>query len=260
MVLSLFSLEGEVAIVTGAGRGIGKAIALGLADAGADVVVAARTTSEIERTANEIITKGRKAVAVATDVRLADQVDNLVERTLAHFGKIDVLVNNAGGSFASPTLEINEKGWDAIIRENLYSVFLCSKAVARAMIKQRKGCIINISSIAGYRPYSCNAAYGAAKAGVINLTMTLALDLAPYNIRVNSIAPGSIATERALQIQQADPELAQRRLASIPLGRLGQTEDIVGAVIYLASPASSYITGQTLAVDGGVTITTGWRR
>lgn len=260
MNLSLFSLQGQVAIVTGAGRGIGKAIALGLADAGADVVVAARTVSQIESTAGEIVAKGRKALAIPTDVRWSEQVDNLIEKTIAQFGKIDVLVNNAGGSFAASTLELTERGWDALMAENLRSVFLCSKAAAKVMIKQRKGSIINISSVAGFRPYSSNAAYGAAKAGVINLTMTMALDLAPYNIRVNCIAPGSIATEGALQIQRSDPELMERRLASIPLGRLGQTWDIVGAVIYLASEASSYMIGQTLVIDGGVTISTGWRR
>lgn len=260
MEMSLFSLEGQVAIVTGAGRGIGKAIALGLADAGAEVVVAARTVSEIENTANEIIAKGRKALAIPADVRLSERVDNLMEKTVAQFGRIDILVNNAGGSFAASTLELNERGWDALMAENLRSVFLCSRAAAKVMIKNGKGSIINISSVAGFRPYSSNAAYGAAKAGVINLTMTLAIDLAPYGIRVNCIAPGPIVTERALQIRRFDRELMEGRLASIPLGRLGQTQDIIGAVIYLASEASSYVTGQTLIIDGGLSISTGWRR
>jgi NAD(P)-dependent dehydrogenase (short-subunit alcohol dehydrogenase family) len=260
MSLSLFSLEGKVAIVTGAGRGIGKAIALSLADVGADVVAAARTASDIETTASEITAKGRRALAMPTDVRLSDQVNKLIEKTAAQFGKIDILVNNAGGSFSVPTLELSEGGWDAIIRENLKSIFLCSQAAAKAMIEQKKGSIINISSVAGFIPYSSNAAYGAAKAGVINFTMTMALDLAPYNIRVNSIAPGYIATEGAFQAQKADAELIQRRTASIPLGRHGQAQDIVGAVIYLASEASSYVTGQTLVIDGGAITNTGWRR
>lgn len=260
MSLSLFSLEGKVAIVTGAGRGIGKAIVLGLADVGADVVVAARTASEIEAIANEITAKGRRALAMPTDVRLHDQVSNLMEKTVAQFGKIDILVNNAGGSFSVPTLELSEGGWDAIMRENLKSVFLCSKAAAEVMIKQEKGSIINISSVAGFIPYSSNAAYGAAKAGVINFTMTMALDLAPYNIRVNSIAPGYIATEGSFQAQKADSELIQKRIASIPLGRHGEAQDIVGAVIYLASEASSYVTGQTFVIDGGATTNTGWRK
>ena len=259
MSLYLFSLEGKGAIVTGAGRGIGKAIALSLADVGADVVVAARTASDIETTASEITAKGRRALALPTDVRLSAHVNKLIEKIVAQFGKIDILVNNAGGSFFAPTLELSEGGWDALIRENLKSVFLCSKAAAKVMIEQKKGSIINISSVAGFRPYSSNAAYGAAKAGVINLTMTMAMDLAPYNIRVNSIAPGSIATEGAIQIQKADAELMQRRLASIPLGRHGQALDIAGAVIYLASEASAYVTGQTLVIDGGAATTMGQR-
>ena len=254
MSLSLLSLEGKIAVVTGAGRGIGKAIALGLADAGADVVVAARTASDIEDTANGITARGRKALAVPTDVRLNDQVTNLVEKTVAEFERIDILVNNAGGTFTAPTMELSEGGWDAIIRENVKSVFLCSKAAAKVMIEQKKGSIISIASIAGLRAYPNNAAYGAAKAGIISLTKTLCVDLAPYNIRVNAIAPGYIATQGMLQVQKGvSTEWMQRSLAFTPLSRLGQPEDIVGGVIYLASDASSYVTGQTLVIDGGLT-------
>jgi len=254
MNLSLFSLEGKVAIVTGAGRGIGKAIALGLADAGADVVVAARTAKDIEATADEIAARGRKALAVPTDVRLNEQVTNLMEKTVAEFERIDILVNNAGGTFVAPTMELSEGGWDAVIRENVKSVFLCSKAAAKVMIEQKKGNIISIASIAGLRAYLDNIAYGTAKAGIINLTKTLSVDLAPYNIRVNAIAPGYIVTPGILQFQKDMPtERMQRRLTLTPLGRLGQPEDIVGGVIYLASDASSYVTGQTLVIDGGLT-------
>ena len=259
MSLSLFSLEGKVAIVTGAGRGIGKAIALSLADVGADVVVAARTTADIEATASEIMDKGRKALVVSTDVRINEQVINLMKKTVAQFGRIDVLVNNAGGTFAAPIMELSEGGWDAIIRENLKSVFLCSQAAARVMMEQKEGSIINMSSIAGVRVFSSNAAYGAAKAGIINLTMTMALDLAPYNIRINAIAPGSIATEGWIELEKADPERLQRRLACIPLQRLGEPKDIIGGVVYLASEAAAYVTGQTLVIDGGVTNNIGWR-
>jgi NAD(P)-dependent dehydrogenase (short-subunit alcohol dehydrogenase family) len=254
MNLSLFSLEDKVAIVTGAGRGIGKVIALGLADAGADVVVAARTPSDIEATASEITAKGRKALAVPTDVRLDEQVTNLIEQATAKFGRIDILVNNAGGSFPASTMELSEGGWDAIIRENLKTVFLCSKAAAKVMIGQSKGSIISITSVAGFRAYSGNAAYGSAKAGIINLTMTMAVDLAAHNIRVNAIAPSSIVTEGWLQVQKTASDHMQEALARTPLGRFGQPQDIVGGVIYLASEASSYITGQTLVIDGGLTI------
>ncbi len=250
MSLAQFSLADRVAIVTGAGRGIGKAIALGLADAGATVVVAARTASDIENTAAEIEQKGGKALAMPTDVRLTDQVNNLVEKTVNKFGKIDILVNNAGGSFVVSTMDMSEGGWDAIIRENLKSVFLCSQATAKTMIAQKKGSIINIASTAGLNAYVFNAAYGAAKAGIINLTKTMATDLAKYNIRVNAIAPGYIATEGMLRLFGVHQEGAKQ----IPLARLGHPEDIVGGVIYLASDASLYVTGQTIVIDGGLTI------
>ncbi|MBM4447178.1 MAG: 3-oxoacyl-ACP reductase FabG [Chloroflexi bacterium] len=249
MSLTRFSLTGRVTIVTGAGRGIGKAIALGLADAGATLVVAARTVADIENTASEIQKKGGKALAVPTDVRINDQINNLVDKAVSEFGKIDILVNNAGGSFVVPTMDISEGGWDAIVRENLKSAFLCSQAVAKVMIVHSEGVIVNIASVAGLNAYIFNAAYGAAKAGIINLTKTMATDLAKYNIRVNAIAPGYIATEGMLQLFGARPEATKQ----IPLARLGQPEDIVGGVIYLVSDASAYVTGETLVIDGGLT-------
>jgi NAD(P)-dependent dehydrogenase (short-subunit alcohol dehydrogenase family) len=247
---SLFSLAGRVAVVTGAGRGIGKAIALGLADAGADVVVAARTASDIEATASEVTAKGRKALAVPTDVRQSDQVDNLVGKAVAQFGTIDIQVNNAGGYFVASTMQLSEGGWDAIIRENLKSVFLCSKAAAKVMMEHKKGTIISIASVVGFRAYSSNPAYGAAKAAIINFTKTLAIDLAPYNIRVNAIAPGFIATPGSVQLLEVDTVL-KAMVDRIPLGRLGQPEEVAQGVVYLASDASSYVTGQTLLIDGG---------
>lgn len=248
MSLNQFSLADRVAIVTGAGRGIGKAIALGLADADANVIVAACTVSDVENTASEIEEKGKKALAIPTDVRLSDQVNSLVDKTVNEFGKIDILVNNAGGGFIISTMEMSEGGWDAIIRENLKSVFLCSQAASKVMMAQKKGTIINIASVAGLSAYTFNAAYGAAKAGIINLTKTMAIDLAKHNIRVNAIAPGYIATRGILQLFGAHPEAVNQ----IPLTRLGQPEDIVGGVIYLASDASLYVTGETIVIDGGL--------
>jgi len=255
---TLFTLEGKVAIVTGAGRGIGKSIALGLADAGADVVVCARTAADVEATAEEIRAKGRRSLPLPTDVRLAEQIASLVEKSVAEFGRIDILVNNAGGSFIAATTDLSEGGWDAIVRENLKSVFLCSKAAARVMIDQKSGNIVNIASIAGTASYTLCAPYGAAKAGLINFTSTLAVELAPYNIRVNAIAPGFIATGGFLQLLNAEPgevkpEEKGGLLPNIPLGRYGQPEDIVGATVFLTSDASSYVTGQTLVIDGGLT-------
>ena len=248
MNLKQFSLVDRTAIVTGGGRGIGKAIALGLADAGANVVVSARTASDIEATASEIEKKGKKALAVPTDVRLIDQINNLVDKTMKEFGKVDILVNNAGGSFNVSVMDMTEGSWDAIMRENLKSVFLCSQAAAKVMMAQKKGAIISIASVVGFTSHVSNAAYSAAKAGIINLTKTMAIDLAKYNIRVNAIAPGYIATPGMLQLFNTRPDAVKQ----IPLNRLGQPEDIAGGVIYLASDASLYVTGETLIIDGGL--------
>ena len=249
---SLFSLTDRVAIVTGGGRGIGKGIALGLAEAGADVIVTARTVAEIERTAAEIRSLGRRALAIPADVRVSEQVADVVQRTLDEFHRIDVLVNNAGATFVLPALKLSERGWDGLIVENLKSCFLCSKAVVEAMIKQGKGSIINIASTEGLRAGPTNPAYGAAKAGLINLTQSLALEWAPHHIRVNAIAPGFIQTEALPLALQEYPHL-QELLNRVPLGHPGTPKDIAAAVIYLASDASGYVTGAVITVDGGQT-------
>jgi len=250
MNLQQFSLENRVAIVTGAGQGIGKAAAVGLADAGAHVVIAARTSSDIENVASEIEQRGRKALALPTDVNLRDQVNSLVAKTVKEFGRIDILVNNAGGTTEIPTMEMSETDWDANLSLNLKSVFLCSQAAGRVMMSQNKGSIINISSMHGLRANFANAAYGAAKAGVINLTKTMAAGLAKYNVRVNAIAPGYVVTRPVFKGFAARPDVIKQ----IPLSRLANPEDIVGAVIYLASDASLYVTGATIVIDGGLTI------
>jgi len=243
----MFDLTGKVAVVTGAGRAIGKAIALGLADQGADVVVAARTTSEIEQTAAEIVARGKRSLAVTTDVRHSDQVQNLINSAMQQFGKIDIMVNNAGGQFTKSTIEMSEGQWDSIIRENLRSVFLCSNAVGKEMIKRNTGSIINISSIAGIHGYTINSAYAVAKAGIINLTITMSVELAKYNVRVNCISPGYIGHQDVLQAFDKVPVTTN----PVPLGRLGKPEDIVGAVVYLASDSASYTTGANIVIDGG---------
>jgi NAD(P)-dependent dehydrogenase (short-subunit alcohol dehydrogenase family) len=250
MNLQRFSLENRVAIVTGAGKGIGRAVALGLADAGADVVVAARTLSDIEKVASEIEQKGRKALAVPADVNLRDQVNSLLEKTVKEFGRIDILFNNAGGTTPISTMDMTEADWDANITLNLKSAFLCSQEVGKVMIAQKKGAIINNASMYGLRANRANIAYGAAKAGIINLTQNMAIELAKYNIRVNAIAPGYIVTGPHHHEWAARPDV----ICQIPLSRLGQPEDIVGAVVYLASDASLYVTGATIVIDGGLTI------
>ncbi len=251
----MFALTGKVAIVTGGGRGIGRAIALGFAQAGADVVAAARTTAEIEDTVARIRDEGRKALAIPTDVRNVDQVANLLDKTLDLFSRVDILVNNAGGTFYVPVLNMSANAWEAQVRENLNSVFICSRIIGEVMVKQKAGNIINMSSIAGLGPYPSFAAYAAAKAGIISLTRTLAVEWAPYNIRVNAIAPGIIPTQGSDRWAQERPGRREAQLKKIPLGRLGKPEDIMGVAIFLASDASAYVTGETIVVNGGLTST-----
>lgn len=253
---SMFSLAGKVAVITGGGRGIGRAIALGYARAGADVVVVSRTAAQIEDTAAKIREIGRESLTVLADVRVPDQVTPVLDKTLEHFGRVDILVNNAGGTFTALVLKTSFNGWESIIRENLTSVFICSKIIGEAMIRQKSGVIINMSSVAGLSPYPTSAPYGAAKAGIINFTKTLAVEWAEYGIRVNAIAPGLVPTASTDRIW--DTELAQQRklqIKRIPLGRFATPEDIVGTAVFLASEASAYITGTTIEVNGGLTTT-----
>ncbi len=252
--MSTFDLADKVAIVTGGGTGIGKAIALEFARAGAHVVVASRRMEMIKRAAGEIEALGRQSLAVKTDVIEKEQVDNLVKQTVDQFGRIDILVNNAGGSAAWPFEKISPKGWDIILAINLKGTFLCSQAVGKEMIKQKKGKIINISSVAGVGCSPTIPHYGAAKAGVINLTKTLAVLWGRYNINVNCIAPGLIQTEIVQgALNLSDEEMAERTKL-FPIQRIGLPEDIAYGAIYLASDASEYMTGQTLVIDGGVTV------
>lgn len=252
MDASVFDLTDRVAIVTGSGQGIGKAIALCFADFGANLVIAERVAETRETTAAEIRAKGRKALAVDVDVRETEQVASMVKQTLAEFGRIDILVNNVGGEYKSPFLEYSEKGWDAIVRANLKSNFLCTQAVGRVMVEQKKGCIINIASVAALTPIQSSSPYSASKAGVISLTEYLSVEWGKYNIRVNAIAPGYITTPGVAEIYRTQPEASEKRLKDVPLGRLGQPEDVATAALFLASDAADYISGTTLIVDGAL--------
>ena len=254
---SIFDLTDRVAIVTGAGRGIGRAIALGFAQAGADVVAAARTASQIEDTAAKIQNEGRKALAVPTDVCDVDQIKNLLSKTLDAFGKVDILVNNAGGATEGGgyVRDMSVEGWKAGIELNLNSLFYCSKIIGEAMVQRKSGNIINISSGMGFGPFPGAAHHAAPRAGVMNFTKTLALEWAQYNIRVNSIAPGYTETELPGKDWKEHPEHLESLLKNIPLGRVAQPEEMANVATFLASDAASYITGETVYVSGGLITT-----
>jgi NAD(P)-dependent dehydrogenase (short-subunit alcohol dehydrogenase family) len=253
MNLSEWALTDKVAIVTGAGRGIGRAIALGLAEAGANVVAASRTASEIEATAESICALGRRSSAVPTDVLDSRQVDNLVKRTLEEFERIDILVNNAGGGMApigKPIWEISDEEWSHGIDLELSSTFFCCRAVGKHMVERKQGKIINMASAFGIVGGKDYPVYCSAKAGVILLTMSLALAWAKENVRVNCLAPSLIMTEPP----QSEEE--RKKLTAwgnrFPVGRLGTTDDIVALAVFLACDASDYLTGQVFGIDGGV--------
>jgi 7-alpha-hydroxysteroid dehydrogenase len=248
MILDRFALTGKVAVVTGAGRGIGKGIALAFAEAGADMVLVDITPEQAETARSEIEFLGRKAMAIACDVREADQIDLMVSQARSEFGHIDILVNNAGGTPFKPTLKTSLRTWEAVIRENLTTTFLCSKAVGAVMLEQKAGSIINISSRESQMPSLGMAAYGAAKAGVNSLTRTLAWELAPY-VRVNAILPGAVWTEGSAPVLEP---VRDRVIANTSLKRIGTPQDIALAAIYLASSASDWVTGKLFEIDGGI--------
>lgn len=245
-----YDLRGAVAIVTGGGKGIGKAIALGLAQAGASVVVASRTEAEIEAVAEEIRGIGGRALAVVTDLTSSEQIENLVEAAIGEFGRVDILVNNAATSYLAPLLDLKEKGWDRIFDTNCKGAFLLSRAVVRTMIGQGGGRIINITTVAAERGGVGMGSYHASKAALKMLTMCMAAEWAPHNINVNAVGPGLTRTDFSRPIWE-DAERADRYLSAVPKARVGEPEEIVGAVLFLASDASTFITGQSIYVDGG---------
>lgn len=245
-------LNGQVAVVTGGSRGIGRAIAVTLAKAGADVVIFyAGNQTAAEETVSLIHETGQKGLAMKVDVSDAEQVNSSIKEVLQSFGKIDILVNNAGITKDNLLMRMKEEDFDEVINTNLKGVFLCTKAVTRPMMKQRRGRIINISSVVGITGNPGQANYVASKAGVIGFTKTCAKELASRNITVNAVAPGFIATDMTAQLSD---EVQKAILAQIPLGKMGKPEDIAEAVKFLASDAASYITGQTIQVNGGMAV------
>jgi NAD(P)-dependent dehydrogenase (short-subunit alcohol dehydrogenase family) len=244
-------LKERVAVVTGGGTGIGRAIALELAELGADVVVASRDPQHLEPTAADIRALGRRALAIQTDIRLPAQIEALAEQTVAQFGKIDIQINNAGGQYPAPAEDLSVEGWRSVIDLNLSGTFYCSQVMARQMMRKTGGVIINIVANFGLRAAPGLAHSAAARAGVINLTRTLALEWAKYNIRVNAVAPGVVMTEGAMTELLIHPDSLEAIERAIPLKRLGTPEDIAHAVSFLVSDAATYITGETIAADGG---------
>jgi 3-oxoacyl-[acyl-carrier protein] reductase len=253
-------LQGQVAIVTGAGRGIGRATALELARLGADVVVAELDKAAAERTAGEVGALGRRALALATDVTRRPDLAALVARTSADFGRIDILVNNAGIYRAAAPLDVTEEHWDAIMTINAKAVFFASQAVLPVMIAQKRGAIVNLASMAGKIGSKTNLPYNASKAAVVSLTKSLALAHAADGIRVNCVCPGFVETDmwsmvardQGALLGMTAEEFTRHRAAQVPLGRMERPEDVAAVIGFLASPRAGYMTGQALSVDGGL--------
>ncbi len=244
-------LEDKVAIVAGGGRGIGRSTSLILAEAGANMVVVDVEKDRAKAVVSEIKAMGKKAIPVIADVRDSKQVDKVVKTAVDKFGQIDILANIIGLASWAPAIEMPEEVWDGDLVMNLKYVWLCSRAVARVMVEQnRKGSIVNIGSISGMTAAPSHVAYGAAKAGIVGLTRSLAVEWAKYYIRVNTVAPGSMKTPRIVEMLSGSPEIDEAQRKRIPLQRWGTTEDIAKAVLFFASDLSDYITGQVITVDG----------
>jgi len=248
-------VDGKVALITGGGSGIGKAIAEGLAHFGADVIIT-EITAKMElgqQVAQEISqSQGRKVIALPLDLPDLKSIEAMTEAAIAQMGKIDVLVNNAGIQIAKPSLEVTEEDWDKVLDTNLKGAFFCSQSVAKQMVKQKSGRIINMASQNGLIGYFNRAAYCSAKAGMVNLTRVLAIEWAEYGINVNAIGPTFIRTPLGEQTFK-DKALYDDILARSPMHRIGEPEEIIGAVVYLSSDSASLVTGHTLMVDGGWT-------
>lgn len=254
MNLNPFSLSGKVGIVTGAGRGIGRVLALGLADAGADVVIADVLAREGEEVAQEVRKKGKNSLYVKVDLTRKTEVEAMVSEIVKHFGGIDILINNAAINIFSPAEEFLLDDWNRVVSVNLTGVFLCAQAVGKIMIGQKRGKIINVASVGGMTgTYRKAIAYDSSKAGVINMTRSLAVEWGKYHINVNAIAPGMIATDLTRK-RLEDKAFYDYYVERVPLGKIGQADDLVGPVVFLCSAASDWVTGQTMVLDGGQTL------
>ncbi|HUR97352.1 MAG TPA: 2-dehydro-3-deoxy-D-gluconate 5-dehydrogenase KduD [Pyrinomonadaceae bacterium] len=250
MILDKFKLDGKVALVTGASSGLGQAVAIGLAEAGADVACHARSSGKADDTCTAIQKFDRRAITVAGDMAVKETPSRLVAQTVEHFGKIDILINNAGTIRRSPATEFSEEDWSAVIEVNLSSVFRLSQEAGRKMIDQGSGKIVNVASLLSFQGGITVPAYTASKSGVAGLTKALANEWAKFNVNVNAIAPGYMETANTAPLR-ADETRNRQILERIPAGRWGSPEDLVGAAVFLSSPASDYLQGHILVVDGG---------
>ena len=246
----LFNVEGKISVVTGASRGLGKAMAIGLAKAGANVIVT--DVLDTTKTVNAIKKLSRESLGLKVDVTHKSDVEAMVKEVQEKFGKIDILVNNAGILRAGNAEVLDKEDWDKVLQVNLTGQFLCAQAVGRQMMKQKSGSIINIASIAGLGGYASSVPYSASKAGVILMTKTLAVEWGKYNVRVNAICPGVFATDMTDSYLK-DKQLKDMIQNKVPLGRHAKPDELVGTVVYLASKASEYMTGHALVIDGGWT-------
>lgn len=253
MYLPSFQLTDKTVIVTGAGRGIGRALAIGMAEAGADLVLLARTEQDLEEVSAQVESLGRRALKIPTDLTNRAQVEKAIETTINEFGKIDVLVNNAGMNIRTPAFDVTDEEWQKIMDTNLKSAFMMSQAVGKHMKEENNGRIINISSVAGGTALRTGVVYASTKAAMIQMTKVLALEWGKYGINVNSIGPWYFKTPLTEKLL-SDKEYLNEILARTPLNRVGELQELVGPAVFFASDASSYVSGQTLFVDGGMTI------
>ena len=251
MSLDVFSLKGKTAIVTGASKGLGEAIAISLAEAGADLVLASRDEALLAKVAANISSKGVKCITVKADMLSAKDVQAMADKTIAEFGQIDILINNAGINIVKPFVDLTEEEWDRVLDTNLKGYFLCAQAAGREMLKRKSGCVINNASVFGLTGFPNLSPYIASKGGVVQLTKALAVEWARFNVRVNCIAPSYIVTEMAKRDIEANPKILEQNLRKIPMRRGGEPREVGDVCVFLASEAASFMTGETIAIDGG---------
>jgi NAD(P)-dependent dehydrogenase (short-subunit alcohol dehydrogenase family) len=252
-LFSQFDLTGKAAIVTGASRGLGVSFARGLVKAGCDLIVAARDMGRLRAVALDLEQYGRRVVPVEVDVRRQQDVESMVQRSVTEFGKVDILINNAGISALADAEAMTRDEWQGVIDTNLTALFFCAQCAARQMLRQDSGKIINIASMYGISAssYVSQASYVTSKAGVLGLTRELAVEWAPRGVQVVALAPGFFRSDQTIWAFEQNQELGKKLLAKVPMGRMGKLEELEGTIVYLASPASDYMTGQALILDGG---------